>query len=536
MFCFLAVLPILTAVIMMTVFRISPGKSLAAAWCFTVLNGMIFWKVNCAVIGAATLNGIFKALDIVLIIFGAVLLLNVQKATGMLRSISNSFHHISDDRRIQVLIIGWLFSGLMEGAAGFGAAPAVVAPLLVSLGFPAFTAVAVALICNTLPVAFGGVGTPFFTALNTTSQNLLDMGLEPEKFNIVMMKTFTIVSGLSGALIPFCAIVIMILLSKEKRKLRSMLEILPLTLLTAAVYILPWQFTANHLGPELPSIMGAAVGLPLLLFCVKFRFLVPKYVWRFPDEPEINSVADTPGEVPVWKAWMPYILLTVLLLLTRVQLLPLRKFFRSYGILNLPDFFDVSGTGLRWMLLNNPGLFPFLLLALGTALWMRLSWKEQGKIVIDTAKQLQMAALAIIVSTAMVQIMVFSNENAANIPGMLSIMAQTAADGMGKAFIAVSPFLGVLGTFFAGSCTVSNILFASLQLNTAHLLEYPPETFFALQVTGGGLGSMIRISGIIAACAAVGLQKKEGKLLLLNLIPTIIFALLALLVVWILYL
>ena len=135
---------------------------------------------------------------------------------------------------------------------------------------------------------------------------------------------------------------------------------------------------------------------------------------------------------------------------------------------------------------------------------------------------------------AVVQIMVFSTDNGAGIPGMLNCVADSTAQLTGKAYLFASPFIGILGTFFAGSCTVSNILFAPLQFHTATVLDFPPELTVALQNIGGGLGSMIRISGVIAACATVNAVGKEGKLIMLNSIPAAIMALLAAILAYIL--
>jgi L-lactate permease len=172
MYVLLAVLPILTALILMMGFKIKPGISLLISWLVTAISGFFFWKMNLTVIAAASLFGISKAIDIVLIIFGAVLLLNVQKQQGALLAINHSFRGLSKDRRIQVLLIAWLFSGLLEGAAGFGAAPPIVASFLVGLGFPALSAVSVGLIGNTLPVPYGGVGIPSVTLFRTLENDL----------------------------------------------------------------------------------------------------------------------------------------------------------------------------------------------------------------------------------------------------------------------------------------------------------------------------------------------------------------------------
>ena len=111
---------------------------------------------------------------------------------------------------------------------------------------------------------------------------------------------------------------------------------------------------------------------------------------------------------------------------------------------------------------------------------------------------------------------------------MLNVIAVSGAAVLGKAYIAAAPIVGVFGTFFAGSCTVSNILFGTIQFNTAHIANLPEDIIVALQNVGGGIGSMIRISGVVATCATVHAAGKEGKLILLNLIPAGVMVILAL--------
>ena len=154
--------------------------------------------------------------------------------------------------------------------------------------------------------------------------------------------------------------------------------------------------------------------------------------------------------------------------------------------------------------------------------------KDFAIIIKNTAKQISGAAIAIASSVALVSVMVISRNNATDIPGMPDAVAVALALLMGKYFIISSPFIGALGTFFAGSCTVSDILFVQLQFDTSAMLNLPSYIVVALQNIGGGIGSMIRLSGVIATCATVKLTGKEGKIILLNIIPLTILCILAL--------
>jgi len=142
MYIFAALFPILFALVLLTVFKVTPGKALFPAWLLTGIAALWLWQMPAVPVLAASVLGVLKALDIILIIFGAVLLLNVLKSSGAIRTVNHSFSAISDDRRIQAMIVAWMFGGFVEGVSGFGAAPALAAPLMVGLGIPAATAVA----------------------------------------------------------------------------------------------------------------------------------------------------------------------------------------------------------------------------------------------------------------------------------------------------------------------------------------------------------------------------------------------------------
>ena len=515
MYALLALLPIFAALFLMSKFKVSPPVSLLLALAGTAVLGCGVWGMRVLYVTEVSLLGVLKSLDIILIIYGAILLLNILQRTGALESINRSFSQISEDRRIQLIVIAWLFSGFIEGAAGFGAAAALAAPLLAGLGFPAFAAVAVSLICNTMPVTFGAVGTPVLTVGSALSGNLEKAGVPVAEFMKEVVSESAGIFAISGTFIPLIAVAFLVLSSsKEKvRRMRSILEIV------------------------LPSMLGVVVGLPIVILAIRLGFLVPRHVWGF----QKGATAVPPPrfarhEIPVWRAWTPYAVIALVLVLTRLEVLPFRAFLNSFGRLEIREIPGLPGIGFSWAVFNNPGVFPFLFVALGAAFWFGLGRKELLELCGKARKQILSASIAIAASVAMVQIMVFSDVNTSNLPGMLTTVAEAAASLMGGAYPLAAPLIGVLGTFFSGSCTVSSILFVSIQYDTARLLELPSAAIVALQLVGGGAGSMIRISGVVAACATVGLSGKEGKLILLCCIPTLILVLLALGAAWILYL
>ncbi len=557
MYIFLGLLPIAAPLLLMTLWRVAPGKALAWSWLGTCVLGLAVWQMSPLRILAASLFGLLKGIDIILIIFGAVLLLNILDRSRAVLTINRTFAHISRDRRIQVIIIAWLFSAFIEGASGFGAAPALAAPLLVGLGFPAVTAVVVALICNTLPVPFGAVGIPVITGFSTLEHNLDRLGMAHDVFAGDVLEQLTGIFALPGIFLPLIAVATMLILARDRYWRRSLLEITPLCLFSGLAYVIPWRYTALWFGPELPSLIGAVVALPLVIGCVKLGLLVPRRVWDFPAEnnpipadnaPQVDTAVGTDGiapapngvkpapPMPVWKAWLPYALIALTLLLTRLPMLPCKALLGQLLRVDLPPLFGVAGTAFRWSALNNPGILPFMAVALAAALIFGMRSRALWQLVQCSEKQVRGAAIAIAASVAMVQVMIFSDVNGADAPDMLATIAKGASDLMGRAFMVGSPFIGMLGTFLSGSCTVSNILFISIQFDTAHLLGISESLLAALQNVGGSLGCMIRLSGVVAACATVNAAGQEARIILINCVPVMILGGLALLAAWLLYL
>ena len=515
----------------MTGFKVTPGKALPVSFLTTCISGYFMWEMELPDILSYSLLGALKSLDIILIIFCAIFLLNILKRTGALDTIKYSFTGISSDRRIQVLVIAWLFSGFIEGVAGFGAAPALTAPLLVGMGFPAITAVVVAMICNTMQVPFGAVGTAFAAALSSLSDGVSAKGLSVSRFNLETLDYFTTYSCCSGVFIPFIAVSAMILLSGSKNRVRSILEIFPLSFIAGLIYVLPWKITAVTLGIELPSVLSSLIAFPVLYLILKVNLFVPRRVWEFPaeDAAAAPSLVIEKSFMPQWKAWLPYICIAILLVLTRLPVLPFRGWISSFCRIHTVSLFSTPGTEFQWAILSNPGLFPFLLIGIIFAFIFGMKWKDIFQVLKESEKQIRFSAFAIAAAFAMVQVMVSSVQNEAELPGMLTVIAESVIRSTGKYYVLIAPVIGCFGTFFAGSCTVSNLLFCPIQFNAAGLLDYPEAQMIALQNVGGGIGSMLRLSGIVATCATVNATGKEGKIILLNSLPALILITLTLL-------
>ena len=529
MFAIIAVIPILLAVVLMTAFNQSAKRALPLAWAAAVVVGLFVWKIGVTDILAFSFYGMLKAIDLLLIIFGAILILNTLKQSGAMNTISHGFYGISTDRRVQAVIIGWMFGAFIEGAAGFGTPAALAAPLLVGLGFPPLAAAMATLVYNTTPVAFGAVGTPTLAAISQVEPYL--SGAEAANFGEVLTRWVAGLHGLIGLFMPLIGLIMITLFFGERRSIKPALKAAPFALFAGVSFVLPMNLFAWIMGPELASMLAGFVGLIILVLAARKKFLTPKDNWDFGDKYKLETGSvEIKSHMSIAKAWLPYIIIAGLLVLTRLPQLPFVGWIKSLT-LTVPD---ILGSGLNYVMtpLYIPGIMPFMFVAVLT-IWLHKMDKEKVKKAwADTANQIAGAAIALIFGVAVVQIMLNSGNNTSGMDSMLTTIAKALANISGSAYPIFAPLLGVLGAFISGSNTVSNILFSSLQYETAKLLDISGVLIVSLQVLGGGIGNMICVNNVVAVCATVDITGKEGTLIKRNVIPSITYALVAGIIVY----
>lgn len=530
MYSLLVLAPIIIALILMVAFNFSASSALTIAFFGTVASALAVWKVNIKAILAMTILGSLSAIDILFIIAGAILLLNVLQSSRCIDSINNYFVGISSDRRVQVLIIGYMFGAFIEGAAGFGTPAALAAPLLVALGFPPVAAASVALICNSTPVCFGVVGTPTMTATSVIVPNIEAAGLDTQLISSQIYGQTSVIIGIAGAIVPFIAVASMVLFFPgNQSKGKALLDILPLALFSGIAFSAPYIIVAWFVGPELPSLIGALSGLLLIIICAKKGFLIPRYQWDFAGSKSSEAEEITiESDIPFGKAVLPYLIIAGFLLITRLPVLGIKAFVQGQ-VLTIPDIMGFEGITLTWKWLNNPGIFPFILVAIIVALIYRKKITMKN-ILKNTFLQVKPAVLALLAGVSMVKIMQFSYINASGMDGMLTETANTIADLFGSHYPLAAPAIGVIGAFVSGSCTVSNTLFAALQFDAAHIIGLPVTTIVALQSVGAAIGNMICPNNVVAACATTGATGNEGKIIFRNIFPVLILYLCAMVV------
>jgi lactate permease len=535
MLALIALIPILIVGVLMIAYNWPSTKAMPLGFVVSLILAAIFWKMPFQWISAATISGAINTIDILLIVFGALLILQIMKKSGGVDGIANSMAHVSTDRRVQVILIGFLMGAFFEGAAGFGTPAAVAAPLLVGLGFPPLIAAMVALIGNSAPVTFGAVGTPIIGGFANLKDIVMAGGYTGDFTSFLSeIGAFAgILHFLVGSFIPLAMVCTMTLIADKS--IKRGLEVFPLALFGGLVFTIPEVIIANFVGPELPSLLGALIAIPVFIFAIKKGLFIPKKNWNF--KPHDQWEKDWEGSIKAGssrpldakplgaaKAWAPYIIIGVLLLIGRLK---------WFGITPLLKAWTLTWTGILGTTISrgitplyNPGVIPFMLVALIIPFMHGLDRKEALKAWGDTLKQIKSAAIALFFALGMTYIMMNSGAAAGN-DSMLIEMAKAAAVIAGSGWYFVAPLVGVLGAFISGSCTVSDIMFGALHFNAAKEVGIPVISTLGLQTVGAAAGNMICVHNVVAVLTTVGLVGHEGKVIRNNIKIAIAYALLA---------
>lgn len=535
----LAFVPILLAGILLVGFRIPARIAMPLSFLATVAIAWMGWAYPFREIAASSIQGLFITFEILYIIFGAILLLNILTYSGGVTVIRRGFRSISPDRRIQVVIICWLFGSFIEGAAGFGTPAAIVAPLLVALGFPAMAAVMLGMMIQSTAVTFGAVGTPVLVGIRGGLQHpeletkLAAMGLDFADYLQLVTNNVVVLHAIAGTLIPTFMVVMMTRFFGANRSWREGLEVLPFTLFGGLAFTIPYALTGYFLGPEFPSLMGALAGMAIVVPLARSGFLQPKHHWQFPERGEWPDswfgtididIKDesAPAHLTPLKAWAPYLVLAALLVLSRLPQLPFQEWLTSVRI----SWTNILGTDISAAsaTLYLPG--TMLLIAAALAAWLhRLPGRDARKAVTASARMLLGAGFVLIFTVPMVRIYINSGGNPLGLPGMPIAMAEWMAEQVGIVYPLFAPTVGALGAFIAGSNTISNLMFSLFQFGVAEQLGLSTLLIVALQAVGAAAGNMIAIHNVVAASATVGLLGKEGLVLRKTAIPTLYYVL-----------
>ena len=534
----LAFAPILFAGILLVGLRVAAKYAMPIVFILTSLIAYFFWGVSDLRILASTFQGLIITAGILWIIFGAIMLLNTLKYSGAITTIRKGFSTISPDRRVQVILIAWLFGCFIEGASGFGTPAAVAAPLMVAVGFPALAAVVFGMMIQSTPVSFGAVGTPMIVGVQGgldkifLTEKLIQKGLEWNSFFKIIVSEVAIIHAICGTFMPILLIMVMTRFFGKNKLWTEGFSIIPFAIFSALSFTIPYVLAGVFLGPEFPSIIGGLIGLAIVTIAIKFKFLVPKDSWDFPPTSEwpktwlgnihISFDDKKRKKISSIMAWTPYVLLALLLVFSRT-FEPFTNFLKSVNI-NFINIFHEEKINASFQILYLPGGI-LISVCIATFLLYRMSFTEISEALKDSIKTLYGAGFVLIFTVPLVRIMINSGINTNDIVSMPIAMAEGMSNLMGQIYPMFAPAIGAVGAFLAGSNTVSNLMLSQFQFETANLLGLSGALMVAAQSVGAAAGNMIAIHNVVAASATVGLLGKEGETLRITIIPTIYYLL-----------
>ena len=542
----LALLPIAVVALFLVILRWPAARAMPLSWITAAILALWVWRIPAARVAAASVDGLVIAGSLLLIVFGAILLLNTLQESGALRVIRNGFIGVTPDRRVQVIIIAWLFGSFIEGSAGFGTPAAVCVPLLVGLGFPAMAAVVAGMTIQSTPVSFGAVGTPILVGVNKGLAGDAGVAAFAQGAGFAEWTDFlgsigakvALLHTAAGTFIPLFVVCMMTRFFGENRSLAEGFAVWKFALFAALAMTIPYLLVAVTLGPEFPSLIGGPVGLFLVILATKRGFLVPPrdQAWDFAPRDswpgewtgkiEIREEGNgRPGMGPIL-AWSPYLLVAALLVLTRLKQLPFGDWLKSEQVT-----FTVShlfGTDISPSIqpLYLPA-FVFVVAALAASALHRLppagirrAWSRSGRTLVS-------ASVALVFTVPMVRVFIFSDGGAAGFEKMPIALANGVAELTGSAWPIFSTFIGGIGAFVAGSNTISNMMFSLFQFGVGERIGVDPSWIVALQAVGGAAGNVICVHNVVAAAATVGLLGREGLVIRKTLVVFVFYALFA---------
>lgn len=525
----LSLLPIGAVALLLVVLRWPAKWAMPVCYLVAAVLALFVWSVPPVQVLAASVRGLIIAAELLYIVFGAILLLNTLEESGGLRRIRQTFQEISPDRRIQVIIIAWLFGSFIEGSAGFGTPAAVAVPLLAGLGFPAMAAVTAGMIIQSTPVSFGAAGTPILVGVNTglsaddsVRQFAEQAGYSgwPEFLSMIGFKV-ALLHAAAGTLVPLLMVSIMTRFFGRNRSFADGLAVWRFALFAALAMTVPYVAVAYLLGPEFPSILGGLIGLAVVVPVARRGWLRPAdgLVWDFDKrenwDPEwlgtqFDEAPTARPEMSMLRAWFPYLLVALLLVATRLPALGLVNGLKSAAI-PLENLFGTS-IGRTVQPLYLPGTV-FLVVSIATAVLHRAGTEACWVAWRRSLRTLVSASVALVFTVPMVQVFINSDGGSAGYPEMPIALAAGVEALAGKAWPVFATFVGGVGAAVAGSNTVSNMMLSLFQFDVGQRIGVDPTWVVALQAVGGAAGNTICVHNVVAASAVVGLVGKEGVII-----------------------
>jgi L-lactate transport len=463
----LAAIPIFVLLLLLGVLRRPAWMASLAGLAAAIAVALAVYHVPVPrLVATVTYGAAFGLFPIGWVVFSAILLYRIILESGKFDILKDSIGHLTDDPRLQALLIAFAFGAFIEGAAGFGTPVAVAAAMLAGLGFSPFYAAAICLLANTAPVAFGSIGIPITTLAVTT-------GLPLDRLSAGVGRICAPVS----LIVPAYLIVVM-------AGWKGLRAVFPAAAACGIAFAGTQFAVSNFIGPQLTDILSslAAMAVLLLLMNRKKRGVSP------------HSGRD------IFMAWAPYGLLVVFVLLWGYK--PLQAQLDTFTIpVHWPGLADKPPFRFNWLSASGTAC---LFAAILGAFVAGLSLRQFGKVLVHTAKQLALAELTLAAVLGLAFTMNYS--------GATTTLGLAFA-ATGALFPFFSALLGWLGVFLTGSDTSANALFGNLQVVTAGKLGMDPVLMAAANSAGGVMGKMISLTSIAVAAAATSMKREDEALL-----------------------
>ena len=481
---------------------------------------LFYFKNEFVLLNANIVSAIISVFTPISVIFGAVFFNHMMETSGAMNTLRQWLGNINPNPGAQLMIIGWAFAFMLEGASGFGTPVAIAAPILVGLGFKPMPVVMLALVMNSVPVSFGAVGTPTWYGFKT----LLDSGTINGDDVSKIGQITALIHLIAGFVIPVLALRFIVSWKEIKQNaLFILISILSCTL----PYFLIAQF--NY---EFPSLVGGAIGLFISVWVAGKGIGLSKVEAQEEKQP----IAAT----TLVKAFTPTLLLIVILVLTRIKQLPFKAMLNNAtdwlhfplgemgdlkvtkGLIFSVENIFRTGVSDSYKLLYTPSLIPFIVTVLISFFLFRLPKDKCKGIYLKSALQMQKPFLALVGAMIMVKLMMVGGEDS-----MTQVIGKGLANATQQYWVSFASYLGALGAFFSGSNTISNVTFGAVQYSVATATGLSVPLILALQSVGGAMGNMVCINNIIAGCSVLGIDKAEGSILKKTAIPMLVYGIIA---------
>lgn len=481
---------------------------------------LIYFEDDPNLIHATVVQGLLSALIPFSIIAGAILLFKTIEASGAMDIIRTWLNAISNNPVAQLMIIGWAFSFMIEGASGFGTPAALAGPILVGLRFPAFKVAIFCLMMNTVPVSFGAVGTPTWYGFAALLESL-----EPAARHGFLMDIgykSVLLHSAASLVLPVVGLIIVL----GWRKVRANLLFVYLSI---AACVVPYALLAL-VSYEFPSLLGGMLGFALsILFASRGIGLEHTH-----EQPKLTCSAT------LLKALFPLWGTVLVLVITRIPQFGIKSRLTSTSggihldlgslgelaispwlVLNVNHIFSTQ-IGWSFQMLYVPALIPFVLISVITCWLFKMNVGHMKAVLKETGSRLINPFFALLGALVYVRLIMSGGDRAST-----EIIGRALSQAAGENWPYFASYLGAIGSFFSGSGTVSNLTFGGIQYSIAQNLSLDPTTILALQSVGGAMGNMICINNIVAICSILGIAQYEGRILRYNALPMLLYGAIA---------